>query len=88
MKAVDTTKWTATVIQLAGYGLTGLGATLWNIYLFFTGIFLWFSVGVMWKDRAIMLVHVGAFVSLLAGFLRRALNPAPAHRSSVLYWWA
>jgi len=84
MKAVDITKWTATVIQLAGYCLTGP----WNIYLFFTGIFLWFSVGVMWKDRAIMLVHVGAFVSLLAGLLRRALNPAPARRSSVLYWWA
>jgi len=24
---------------------------------------------VMWKDRAIMVVHVGAFVSLFAGYL-------------------
>ena len=35
----------------------------------FFGIFLWFAVGVMWKDKAIMVVHVGAFISLLADFL-------------------
>jgi hypothetical protein len=22
----------------------------------------WFAVGVMWKDKAIMIVHVGAFI--------------------------
>ena len=43
--------------------------TPWNIYAFFLGILLWFAVGVMWNDRAIMVVHVGAFVSLLEGFL-------------------
>jgi len=36
---------------------------------FFVGIFLWFAVGVKWKDKAIMVVHVGAFISLLAGYL-------------------
>ena len=69
MASVDIVKWIATVIQLVGYGLTGLNYTPWNIYAFFVGIFLWFAVGVMWKDRAIMVVHVGAFVSLLAGYL-------------------
>jgi hypothetical protein len=33
------------------------------------GIFLWFAVGVMWKDKAIMVVHVGAFISLFLGYL-------------------
>lgn len=69
VKPVDIVKWTATVIQLIGYGLTGLNHTPWNVYLFFVGIFLWFAVGVMWKDRAIMVVHVGAFISLLVGYL-------------------
>ena len=66
---VDIVKWIATVIQLIGYGMTGLNMVPYNIYMFFLGIFLWFAVGFMWKDRAIMVVHVGAFISLLVGYL-------------------
>ncbi|MEO1724835.1 MAG: DUF6552 family protein [Pseudomonadota bacterium] len=66
---VNITKWVATVVQLIGYGLTGLNVVPWNVFAFFAGIILWFAVGVMWKDRAIMVVHLGAFVSLLAGYL-------------------
>lgn len=69
IQPVDYVKWLATIIQLIGYGLTGMGVTPWNIYLFFAGIFLWFAVGFMWKDKAIMVVHIGAFVSLLVGYL-------------------
>jgi hypothetical protein len=66
---VDTVKWIATVVQLIGYALTGLGVTPWNIYAFVVGILLWFAVGAMWNDRAIMIVHVGAFISLVGGYL-------------------
>ena len=69
MKSVDVVKGVATAVQLVGYGLTGLNIVPWNVFAFFIGIFLWFAVGVMWKDRAIMVVHVGAFVSLFAGYL-------------------
>ena len=69
MKTVDIVKWIATAVQLVGYGLTGLNIVPWNIYAFLVGILLWFAVGVMWKDRAIMLVHVGAFISLGVGYL-------------------
>ncbi|WP_299677922.1 DUF6552 family protein [uncultured Roseobacter sp.] len=68
-KPVDIVKWIATVIQLIGYALTGMGVTPWNIWAFFAGIILWFAVGAMWKDKAIMVVHVGAFLSLLIGYL-------------------
>jgi hypothetical protein len=68
-EAVDVVKWLATVIQLIGYAMTGLNFVPYNIYMFFIGIFLWFAVGFMWKDKAIMIVHIGAFVSLLAGYL-------------------
>lgn len=69
MSRVDILKWVATAVQLVGYGLTGMGLQPWNVFAFFAGIALWFAVGVMWKDRAIMVVHVGAFVSLLAGYV-------------------
>ena len=69
IKVVDYVKWVATIIQLIGYGLTGLNMTPYNVYLFFLGIFLWFAVGVVWKDKAIIVVHVGAFISLLVGYL-------------------
>ncbi|GIT92322.1 hypothetical protein JANAI62_27800 [Jannaschia pagri] len=68
-RTADVVKWVATIVQLVGYGLTGLGATPWNLWAFFVGIALWFAVGVMWNDRAIMVVHVGAFISLLVGYL-------------------
>lgn len=68
-RTTDTVKWIATIIQLIGYGLTGLNYTPWNIYAFVVGIILWFAVGVMWKDKAIMVVHVGAFVSLVGGYI-------------------
>ena len=66
---VDAVKWLATVIQLIGYGMTGMNFVPYNIFFFFIGIFLWFAVGFMWKDKAIMVVHIGAFVSLLVGYL-------------------
>ena len=69
LEFVDVVKWLATVIQLIGYGMTGLNLIPYNIYMFFIGIFLWLAVGFMWKDRAIMVVHVGAFISLLIGYL-------------------
>ena len=69
MRTVDIIKWVATAIQLIGYGLTGLNIVPWNVFAFFIGIILWFLVGYLWKDKAIMVVHVGAFVAILAGYL-------------------
>ena len=69
MAVVDLVKWAATGIQLIGYGLTGLNMVPLNIYFFFAGIILWFAVGALWRDRAIMIVHVGALLSLSLGFL-------------------
>lgn len=69
MKRVDVVKWVATVVQLVGYGLTGLNIVPWNVFAFIVGIVLWFLVGVMWKDRAIMVVHLGAFIAIVAGYI-------------------
>lgn len=69
MERIDVVKWIATVIQLIGYGLTGLNIVPWNILAFVIGIILWFLVGLMWKDRAIMTVHIGALIAIVGGYL-------------------
>ncbi len=67
-QAVDAVNWVVTVIQLIGYGMTGINLVPYNVF-FFLGIFLWFAIGLMWKYKAIMVVHVGAFITLLIGYL-------------------
>jgi len=37
--------------------------------LFLVGLVGWFIVGVLWNDRAIMLIHLVALFALLAGLL-------------------
>lgn len=60
-------KWVASVIQVLGYAGTGFGWTPWNLYLFLFGVLGWLIVGILWNDRAIMLIHVVALGSMLAG---------------------
>lgn len=67
--AVFAVKWAASVAQILGYAATGFGLTPWNAYLFIVGLIGWFAVGVLWNDRAIMLIHIVAFASLVGGML-------------------
>jgi hypothetical protein len=60
-------KWAASIIQIMGYSATAFGMTPLNIYLFLIGLVGWFTVGLMWKDRAIMLIHVVALAAMLVG---------------------
>jgi hypothetical protein len=80
LQRVDIVKWIATIVQLVGYGLTGLNVVPWNVLAFVIGIALWFAVGVMWKDRAIMVVHVGAFIALVTGYLNSCSSDATPRR--------
>jgi hypothetical protein len=60
-------KWVASIIQIAGYTATAFNWTPWNLYLFVVGVLGWFAVGVLWNDRAIMLIHVVALAAMVAG---------------------
>ena len=63
-------KWIASAFVLVAMSLRGIeGYQFIDLSLSVIGIFLWFAVGVMWKDKAIMVVHVGAFISLFLGYL-------------------
>ena len=60
-------KWVASIIQIMGYTATGFGWTPWNLYLFIVGVLGWFAVGIIWNDRAIMLIHIVALGAMIAG---------------------
>jgi hypothetical protein len=60
-------KWVASIIQIMGYTATGFGWTPWNLYLFLAGVLGWFAVGVLWNDRAIMLIHIVALGAMIVG---------------------
>lgn len=62
-----TLKWIASAIQMLGYAATAFGETPLNIYLFMVGLSGWLWVGVLWKDRAIILIHLVALVTMVAG---------------------
>lgn len=62
-----TVKWAASIIQIMGYTATAFGWAPWNLYLFLVGVLGWFAVGVLWNDRAIMLIHIVALGAMLAG---------------------
>ena len=64
-------KWVASVMQIAGYTATGFDWTPWNAYLFLGGLAGWLAVGVLWNDRALMLIHAVALVSMFAGLSSR-----------------
>lgn len=60
-------KWAASIVQIMGYSATAFGWTPWNLYLFLFGVIGWFAVGVIWNDRAIMLIHIVALGAMLVG---------------------
>lgn len=62
-------KWIASIFQIVGYGATAFGWTPWNIYLFLIGLIGWFIVGVLWRDRAIILIHLIALGAMVAGLI-------------------
>ena len=66
-RGTDVVKWVASIAQIAGYGATALNLTPLNVYCFLAGIAGWFIVGWNWNDRAIMLIHVVALATMLAG---------------------
>jgi len=60
-------KWIASIVQIMGYTATAFGWTPWNLYLFIVGVLGWFTVGILWHDRAIMLIHIVALGAMVAG---------------------
>lgn len=70
-RGVDAVKWGASLAQIGGYAATGLGWTTWAVPLFLIGVLGWLAVGIAWRDRAIMLIHLVAMMAMVAGLITR-----------------
>ena len=66
---VTVLKWATSIVQIMGYTATAWGMMPWNIYLFLVGLVGWFVVGVLWRDKAIMLIHLVALGAMISGLL-------------------
>lgn len=64
-------KWAASVAQIGGYAATGLGQAGLAIPLFLIGVGGWLAVGLAWRDRAIVLIHLVALAAMIAGLVSR-----------------
>lgn len=62
-------KWLSSIIQIFGYLATALQLTPLNMYLFSVGIIGWFIVGLLWNDKAIIVIHIVAFGAMIIGLL-------------------
>ena len=63
-------KWVSSFIILIGMALTSINLTPFNLYFHFIGVSVWLIVGVMWHDRALMVVNSVAAMIFLMGILR------------------
>ncbi len=70
-RTVDALKWTASFAQIIGYTATGMGWLSLNIGFFLVGLFGWLAVGIFWRDKALILVHLVALVAMIGGVLTR-----------------
>ncbi|SMX44721.1 DUF6552 family protein [Maliponia aquimaris] len=68
---VDAVKWGASIAQIGGYAATGLGHASLAIPLFLVGVGGWLAVGLAWRDRAIVLIHLVALAAMITGLVSR-----------------
>ncbi|MFV0512131.1 MAG: DUF6552 family protein [Jhaorihella sp.] len=66
---LSSSKSVASIIQILDYAGTGFGWTPWNLYLVLVGVLGWLMVGMLWNDKAILLIHLAALASMLAGIV-------------------
>ena len=62
-------KWIASVIILIGMCLTSINFMPYNLLFHFVGVMGWLVVGVMWHDRALMVVNSVAAMIFFMGIL-------------------
>jgi len=56
-------KWVASILVLSAMSVRGIdGMILWDLILSLSGLIGWLVVSIMWKDRALIMIHgVGVF---------------------------
>ena len=57
-------KWLSSIILIHAMAFTSLNMYPYNMYFQFAGVLGWFWVGMLWHDRALIMLN-GALASLL-----------------------
>ena len=63
-------KWVSSFIILIGMALTSINLTPFNLYFHFVGVSGWLIVGLMWHDRALMILNGIALFIFASGLTK------------------
>lgn len=66
-------KWCSSFILIVSMAMRATGSeaySLFDLYLSTLGVFGWLCVGVLWKDRALIMLNAVGFVILLIGVFK------------------
>ncbi len=62
-------KWVATVFVIVGASFNAFYIEPYNIFILLIGTALWLIVGLLWFDRALIVVNAGILAIYTAGIL-------------------
>ena len=62
-------KWTATVFVVIGASLNAFSVEPYNVFVLLVGTTLWMIVGLLWFDRALIVVNACIFAIYLVGVI-------------------
>ena len=64
-------KWTASLFILMGMSIRGVdGFEFWDLLLSIIGVGGWLWVGLLWKDRALVMLNSAGLLFLVNNFIR------------------
>lgn len=64
-------KWTASLFILMGMSIRGVdGFEFWDLLLSIVGVAGWLWVGLLWKDRALVMLNSAGLLFLVNNFIR------------------
>ncbi len=66
-------KWFSSILLICGMTMRATGEVYFQIYdLYFStcGVFGWLIVGLLWKDRALIMLNMVGFLILMIGVLK------------------
>ena len=63
-------KWLASIVLVHAMAFTALDMYPYNMYLQFVGVLGWFFVGMLWQDRALIVLNAIGLVFLGMGIFK------------------
>mgnify|MGYP005717116873 CR=1 FL=1 len=68
-KNITYLKWAGTLAVILGVFLAAIDIHPWSTFVLMTASLLWFSVGISWKEYAIVTTNICTFSSSVLGLL-------------------